>query len=142
MSEQGGEVMTKQSTDLSRFVGDKIRELRKKSKLTQKELGDKIGVKHNTISSYEKGTVSPEQDMLFALSKTLDASVDDFFPSTNKENYLDRLQEFTKSGLNIDDIQFLNKLIEKTLTLEGEDRDKFLESIKFTVEYHNKINNS
>ncbi|MEV2698841.1 XRE family transcriptional regulator [Paenibacillus larvae] len=70
--------------DVSKYVGNKIKEYRLNRKLTQKELGMRVGVKHNTISSYEKGTNEPEQDMLFSLAKALDVSINDFFPPINE----------------------------------------------------------
>src|SRR5699024_1118914 len=128
------------SKELSEHVGKKINYYRKKTGITQKDLGDKIGVKHNTISDYELGKISPEQDMLFAISNALNISVDDLFPQKErKTDELERALKITKD-LNIKDMDFLSQLIEKTLTLEGEDREKFLESIKFTVEYHDKMN--
>lgn len=39
--------------DIKMFVATKIKEYRKMRHLTQRELGEKVGVKHNTISSYE-----------------------------------------------------------------------------------------
>lgn len=65
---------------ISKYVGNMIKELRKRRGLTQKQLGEKIGVKHNTISSYESGTNEPEQNILFELARVLDCSIDDFFP--------------------------------------------------------------
>lgn len=77
--------------EIRKFVGEKIRYYRKKNGLTQKELGDKIGVRHNTISQYESGTNEPEQDMLFAIANILDVSVNEFFPNTEhtKEGFAD-----------------------------------------------------
>ena len=76
-TKQGGGFMNK---EISKFVGSKIREFRKKRGLTQKELGEKIGVKHNTISSYEKGTNEPEQNILYSMANVLEVSINDFFP--------------------------------------------------------------
>lgn len=126
-------------TDLSKFVGSKIKEYRKKKGLTQKELGEKIGVKHNTISAYEKGTISPEQDMLFALSNALDVGIDSFFPTKNETDDFERALQMAKS-LDIKDMNFLNELIQKTLSLNEEERAKFIDSIKFTIDYHEKLN--
>src|SRR5690625_2674009 len=70
-------IMKKQ---ISKFVGSRIRDIRKNRGMTQKELGEKVGVKHNTISSYEKGTNEPEQDILFKLAEVLNVSINDFFP--------------------------------------------------------------
>jgi len=72
--------------NISTFVGARIREYRKRSRLTQKELGEKVGVKHNTISSYENGTNEAEQEILFSIAEVLNVSVNDFFPSTENEH--------------------------------------------------------
>lgn len=66
--------------DVSRYFGAKLKAYRKEKKLTQKELGEKIGVAHNTISSYENGTNEPEQDILFRLADVLGVSINEFFP--------------------------------------------------------------
>ena len=72
---------------ISEFVGGRIKQFRKQRKLTQKELGEKIGVKHNTISSYEKGTNEPEQDIMFRLADVLGVSINDFFPYENEVSF-------------------------------------------------------
>ena len=53
--------------------------------MTQKELGEKIGVKHNTVSGYENGTNEPEQDILFKIADALDVSINDLFPETRSD---------------------------------------------------------
>lgn len=70
--------------DISKFVGNRIREVRKERRITQKVLGEKIGVKHNTISSYENGTNEPEQEILYKIADVLDVSINDFFPYDDK----------------------------------------------------------
>ncbi|MFD1416850.1 helix-turn-helix domain-containing protein [Oceanobacillus jeddahense] len=127
--------------ELAKFVGSRIKENRKRNKLTQKELGEKIGVKDNTISAYERGAISPEQDMLFAISDVLGISINELFPK--KENTKDEFGNALKltNNLDIEDMEFLNKLIEKTLSMDETEREKFLESIRFTVEYYDNLNN-
>lgn len=125
--------------NLKKYVGNKIREERKKKRISQKELGERIGVKHNTISQYENATNSPEQDSLFKIARALDIKVDDLFPPMDNDDNLERALKMAQ-GLEIKEINFLNQLIEKTLSLEGEGREKFLESMKFTVEYYEKMN--
>jgi|HigsolmetaAR206D_1030411.scaffolds.fasta_scaffold02503_5 repressor LexA len=66
--------------DVTRYVGHQIKKFRKAKKMTQKELGEKIGVKHNTISGYESGTNEPEQNTLFAIADVLGVSINDLFP--------------------------------------------------------------
>jgi len=127
--------------ELTEFVGRRIKEERKKKGMTQKQLGEKIGVKHNTISTYEAGVNAPEQNAIFNIARALDVKVDDLFPDKHekKNNELERALQMTE-GLEIKDVAFLNKLIEKTLSLEGAEREKFLESIRFTVDYYDKMN--
>ncbi|WP_336769830.1 XRE family transcriptional regulator [Bacillus bombysepticus] len=69
--------------DISKYVGQQIKNFRKLKKMTQKELGMRIGKKHNTISSYENGTNEPEQDVLFTIAQALNVSISDLFPPTN-----------------------------------------------------------
>jgi transcriptional regulator with XRE-family HTH domain len=128
--------------ELKVFVGNKIREQRKKRRLSQKELGEKIGVKHNTISSYENATNAPEQDSLFKIARALDIKVDDLFPSTIEETKGDELERALRmtSDMNVKEINLLKTLIEKTLTLDEEEREEFLDGIRFTMDYFDRKN--
>ncbi|RWR06705.1 XRE family transcriptional regulator [Siminovitchia fortis] len=71
--------------EISIYVGKKIRQYRKMKGLTQKQLGEKVGVKHNTISSYENGTNEPEQNIMYSIANVLDVSINDFFPDTEEK---------------------------------------------------------
>jgi SOS-response transcriptional repressors (RecA-mediated autopeptidases) len=72
--------------DVSKYVGAQIRKYRKAKGMTQKELGFRLGVAHNTISGYESGANEPDQNILFAIADILGVSVNDLFPSpTNLE---------------------------------------------------------
>lgn len=55
---------------------DRIRGLREDKDMTQKNLGDKLGVSNNTISSWENGINEPNVANLIAMSKIFDVSVD------------------------------------------------------------------
>lgn len=54
----------------------RLRALRKEKGLTQKELGEKIGVGRTTISEYESGKIVPRQDGLIKLAEELNVTVD------------------------------------------------------------------
>ena len=71
--------------DVRSYTENKIKEYRKLKRMTQKELGAKIGVKHNTVSGYENGTNEPEQDILFKIAAALDVSINDLFPETRSD---------------------------------------------------------
>jgi transcriptional regulator with XRE-family HTH domain/KaiC/GvpD/RAD55 family RecA-like ATPase len=53
-------------------LGDKVRALRKKLGMTQKELGDQVGLTPSFISQLEKNLISPSLDSLLRLSEKLD----------------------------------------------------------------------
>lgn len=128
--------------ELRKYIGGKIKEFRIKKNMTQKEVGDKIGVQNNTISAYERGASTLGQDILFSLSDVLDVKVDDFFPE--REHKTDDFERALKlaNKLDLDEMEFLRELIEKALSMDSKEREKFLDSIRFVVEYHNKIKDS
>lgn len=51
--------------------------LRKEKGFSQQKIADKLGVKPNSISNYEKGVSTPDYSILIALSKILNISIDD-----------------------------------------------------------------
>ena len=130
--------------DLKAYVGNRIREERKKKRLSQRELGEKIGVKHNTISMYENAANSPEQDSLFKIAQALEIKVDDLFPpfeiSSKETDDFERALKMTKD-FNIEDMNLLKHLIEKALSLNEKEREKFFDNIKFAVDYYEKMRN-
>lgn len=66
--------------ELSEYIGNKIKLYRKKLNLTQEELANKVGTTKATISNWETGYRSPQQDALFTLADTLKISVNELFP--------------------------------------------------------------
>ncbi|MDN4609165.1 helix-turn-helix domain-containing protein [Sporosarcina highlanderae] len=126
--------------ELQKYVGKKIREYRVKNKLTQEQVGEKIGVKNNMVSAYERGASSPHSDTFFALAALFGVRVDDFFPPVEyNEPHLHLEKTLERESMNVEEMRFLQKLIEKTLSLEGEEREKFLESIKLSVDFYNRL---
>src|SRR5690625_7312914 len=98
--------------EIKLFVGKRIKEERTKLKMTQKELGDIIGVQHNTISACEMGRNAPEQNAIFKIAETLAASVDELLPvRENKRSELGRARKKT-DGLDMKEKESINKRIE------------------------------
>lgn len=72
--------------ELAKFIGNKIRKYRLKMELTQDQLGEKLDTKKSTISNYETGYRTPQQDDLFEIAHVLNISIDDLFPKRKKNN--------------------------------------------------------
>ena len=71
-------------------TGEKIRTYRRNCKLTQKELGEKIGVSDKTISSWENSRTMPDLEMLSLLHHTATESIEPTLPDeplVNKKSY-------------------------------------------------------
>lgn len=60
-------------------VGAMIRHYRDREKLTQADLGERVGLAHETVSRIERGTFAPSFDTLVDLAEALNVSVRDFF---------------------------------------------------------------
>lgn len=129
----------KENRELAIYVGNKIKEFRKRKKFTQKELGNLIDKSYNTISNYETGAIAPSQDALFSLAKVLEVKVDDFFPgSTDGDCYLNDAASDSNNKMDINDLNFLNQLIDHAKTLSDSDRKRFIDNIKIAVEFFDK----
>ena len=72
-------------------LGKKIFELRKKSGLSQEQLGEKINVTRQTISNWELGETSPNPEQLKALSKELNISIDELLDNDIKSILVEKV---------------------------------------------------
>jgi len=57
-------------------IGQRIKTLRKKSKLTQEQFGSIFGIVKSTVSMYENDNSTPDTEMLKKLSKFFNVSID------------------------------------------------------------------
>ncbi len=79
------------------MLGEKIKELRDKENLSQKELGLMLGISPSTIGMYEQNRRSPDKDMLLKIAKTFNVTVDYLLssninvtsPTDGQHNYKD-----------------------------------------------------
>ena len=58
-------------------IGNFVAELRKKQKLTQEQLGEKLGVTNKTVSRWETGTYLPPAEALLAMSELFGVSINE-----------------------------------------------------------------
>lgn len=97
-------------------IGKFIAECRKKRKMTQSELGEKLGVTEKSISNWENGRNMPDLSLFRPLCNELNISLNDLMSGekvTEKE-YQEKLEENI-----IKTIDYTNKKIESRNTFIG-----------------------
>lgn len=87
----------------------RLRFLRKKHRLTQKQLGEKIGVSGPTVTRWEQGKFEPDTEKLKELANLFDVSMDYLLGHDEKDNandkdnnIIDILEEIKKRPYVID----------------------------------------
>lgn len=88
------------------FFAEKLKELRRKNKLTQKELLEKTDISYSSIVSYENGLRQPNGKSLAALKRFFGVAADELFENfTYKKAFpenlkkLRQMQGLTQKGL-------------------------------------------
>lgn len=77
-------IMTKELKDLDKkLIGSRIKEIRKKNKLTQKGLAELLHTTQSTISSYEHGNTIILTAFLYEMCTKLDISMNYIVGKTN-----------------------------------------------------------
>ena len=113
------------------IFGKRLKELRKKSNLTQQQLGDAVGVTKVSICCYENGTRTPTLDTLIDLADSLNTpltyllAADTFAVS----------EEDQTSTINLakDEIELI-----KELRMHSKLYEKLLEDPKRVMDYFEK----
>jgi len=82
-------------------IGKYIANCRKKNKLTQEQLAEKLGVTSKSISRWENGKTMPDVSLFHQLCKELNITINDLLSgeTTSKDNFdlsADRLLDFSK----------------------------------------------
>ena len=83
-------------------IGKFILECRKKNKLTQSELAEKLGVTDKSISNWENGRNMPDLSLFKPLCEILGISINDLMSGeiVTKDKYQDKLEENIISTIN------------------------------------------
>lgn len=61
------------------MIGANIKKYRKKKKMSQEELAQKIGYERSTIAKWENGSLKPYAETLREISKVLDVSIENLY---------------------------------------------------------------
>lgn len=92
--------------------GDMISKLRKKGRLSQEQLAEKIGVTRQTISNWELGETQPNPEQLKLLSKTFNISIDELLGNDIKYILEEKVSNTEKlAGMIINGLKVLGIVI-------------------------------
>ena len=83
---------------------ERIRELRKSSGLTQQELGAVLGVAKNTVSQYETGRNTPNDDIKIAMANYFNVSMDYLMGKTDQSGFDSKTPSVFASQITADGI--------------------------------------
>ena len=67
-------------------IADRIKQLRKKKGVSQSQLAEAIGVKNNTVSTWERGTRKPDLNALYLLSNYFEVSFEYLLGNSDKKD--------------------------------------------------------
>lgn len=82
-------------------VGEFLKELRKENKLTQEQLGEKLGVTNKTVSKWETGNYMPPIEILKLLSELYNVSINEILSGRRLSDgeYKEKAEENMTSAL-------------------------------------------
>ncbi len=114
------------------IVGNRIKMLRKELKLTQEELALKLGLKgKSSIANYEKGTISPSDDIKLQMAKLFHCSIDYLMGLSDDRNsqkvdldHLDIAFATGIKGLNKENQEIAKNIIEGLLAKQKNEENK------------------
>lgn len=67
--------------------GENLRAARKRANLSQRELADAVGVKHNSVSNWENGQNSPSRETIEKLCRVLNIRPDTLFGEQAEDDF-------------------------------------------------------
>jgi len=106
--------------------GDRLRELRKKKKLNQKDLGKLLGVAESTISMYERNGRQPDFDMQEKIANFFNVSID--YLVRGKES---SLKEQAEEAYNDPDFQYAMRSLNG---MNQETKEEVLNFIEYVLQ--------
>ncbi len=72
---------------IERDIGKRIQECRKKRKMTQDQLAEKMGISTNYLSALERGVYNIKLELLVSILNELDCSADEVFCDVVKKSF-------------------------------------------------------
>ena len=78
------------------IIGKRIKELRKKMKMTQEDLANQMRISRSALANYESGLREPNGDILVNFSRILNTSTDYLLGNTDDPRSLKEIHQFQK----------------------------------------------
>lgn len=92
---------------------ERLKAVREKKDIRQKEAAEKVGIKNNTLSSYESGDRKPDYDTLIKLADIYEVSVEYLLRGAEmKKEEQGNLFFFDMEGLSDEEIEDIKRHIE------------------------------
>lgn len=110
---------------MENIFGQRLRELRQKKGLTQRELAKRLGISPSAVGMYEQGRREPENSLLSELCRILDTTTDYLIGFTKTpQDVGDVIEDFTGMLMSQQGLMFNGQPI------TAEDREKIVIAIK------------
>ncbi|MBN6889940.1 helix-turn-helix domain-containing protein [Cytobacillus horneckiae] len=123
------------------MLSERLRELRKKHKLTQKDLGDFLGISESGYGYYEQGRNEPSLETLKKLALKYDVSMsylsgddDKEFNEREEKDIAKQMEKIRKDLESQDGLSFYGE------PLSEEALESLMESMEYVVKQTKKIN--
>jgi transcriptional regulator with XRE-family HTH domain len=121
------------------MFAQRLRELRKKKKLTMKEFGKKFSLAESTISGYENGTRTPDLSVIDQFADFFEVSTDYLLGRTDNPQPI--IKE--RSGTHSTEVEKfaeekLQRLISVIANMSKEEQEEFMSFLDFNLEVYLK----
>jgi transcriptional regulator with XRE-family HTH domain len=112
-----------QSTEIDRFLGRRIKELRLLAGMTQQRVAQRLGISPQQVQKYEKGINRLSASQLLAVAQAFEVAVADLFDGYDSEASRDL-------PLDLQTTQMLLNLTRSFLALEPKHQDALVRLVR------------
>lgn len=103
---------------------DRIKQIRKENKLTQKEFAERLGIKQNTVASYEMGRIRISDSVIISICREFNIR-EEWIRNGNLPMHNEKDWSFTEllSDLDDSDDEFIKSLIRVYMGLDKDSKN-------------------
>lgn len=103
---------------------DRIKKIRKDANLTQQKFADKLGLKRQTIATYETGRSEPMDNIIFSICREFNVN-EEWLRNGKEPIYKEKDGSFTEllSDLDDSDDDFIKSFIRVYMELDKDSKD-------------------